>query len=159
METRQNVRENLIATAAKYIGVTEVGPDNRGRDVDRFLTIAGTATGQPWCAAFVYAVTRQAGYHPGVRWPASCRSWVAWGIEHRAVRTTPRRGDLVVFDWDGDGPDDHIGFVEKVHKVGPVVSLTTIEGNTRVTGKRRDGVYRRTRVIRRSRVVFIDPTV
>ncbi len=149
----------ILEQAKTYLGVAETGAANRGFVVDRFLETAGTAKGQPWCAAFVYTVCREANYRPSVRYPASCRSWVAWAVEHQALRIKPVPGDLVVFDFDADGSkDDHIGIVEKLILFGPVVTLATIEGNTPGTGGRRDGVYRRRRVMRRSRLAFIDAT-
>lgn len=152
-------RTAIIEHARKYLGVTETGLANRGSVVDRFLETAGTEKGQPWCAAFIYTVCREAGYKPAVRYPASCRSWIAWAVEHQALLVKPAPGDLVVFDFDADGSkDDHIGVVEKLISFGPVVTLATIEGNTPGTGGRRDGVYRRRRVMRRSRLAFIDAT-
>ena len=41
-------------------------------------------------------------------------------------KSTPRAGDIVTFDWNGDGLADHIAIVEKVED-GKIV---TIEGNT-----------------------------
>ena len=38
-----------------------------------------------------------------------------------------QRGDVVIFDWGGDGATDHVGFVEKNLGGG---TLQTIEGNT-----------------------------
>lgn len=48
-------------------------------------------------------------------------------------RVKPQYGDIIVFDWQQDGAQDHIGFVEKVE--GNVV--TTIEGNYTDAVKRR----------------------
>lgn len=153
------MRETVLRMARKYLGVIEEGGANRGTAVDKFLESAGAAKGQPWCAAFVYQVVRDAGYKPAVRYPASCRSWIAWAVEHQALLVKPQPGDLVVFDFDLDGAkDDHVGVVEKLIAFGPVVTLATIEGNTPGTGGRRDGVYRRRRVMRRSRLAFIDAT-
>lgn len=39
--------------------------------------------------------------------------------------SSPKAGDIIVFDWDGNGSADHIGIVEKVEKG----YITTIEGN------------------------------
>lgn len=153
------MRETILQMARKYLGTVEDGGANRGPQVDRFLESAGSAKGQPWCAAFAYHVVRDAGYKPMVKYPASCTSWVAWAVEHRALLAKPEPGDLVVFDFDADGAkDDHIGIVEKLISFGPVVTIATIEGNTPGTGGRRDGVYRRKRVMQRSRLAFIDAT-
>nr|MCW1079565.1 CHAP domain-containing protein [Streptococcus anginosus] len=54
-------------------------------------------------------------------------------------------GDLVCFDWDGDGVADHVGFVERNYGS----YYQTIEGNTSsgASGSQSNGggVYRRTR--------------
>jgi len=39
--------------------------------------------------------------------------------------SSPKAGDIIVFDWDGNGSADHIGIVEKVENG----YITTIEGN------------------------------
>ncbi len=49
--------------------------------------------------------------------------------------TTPRPGDLVLFDRNGDGTLDHIGLVESVDGAG---RIHTIEGNASDQVKRRD---------------------
>lgn len=145
-----------LEIARTYVGVKEVG-HNRGPHVTRWLAEAGAKPGDPWCAAFVNHVVHEAGGRCEVRYPASCRSWVAWAIDHHARVDKPRPGDLVVYDWDGDGPDDHIGVVSAIRSWGPLVSLTAVEGNTRATGAKLDGVYERSRTVRRSRLVFIRP--
>ncbi|MEU3618841.1 CHAP domain-containing protein [Streptomyces sp. NPDC006872] len=56
-------------------------------------------------------------------------------------------GDIVFFDWDGDGVADHVGVVEKASAAGAAVA--TIEANTSAgtsgSQSNGDGVYRRTR--------------
>ena len=79
---------------------------------------------------------------------ASVGDWVAmagangYGL---SVAATPRPGDLVAFDWDGNGdyayPNRHIGLVKSVGHNG---RITTIEGNTTLPSGG-DGVARRTR--------------
>lgn len=59
-------------------------------------------------------------------------------------RQTPKRGDIVFFDFSGKHTSrTHVGIVEKVNADG---SITTIEGNTSVTSNDNGGaVMRRTR--------------
>lgn len=61
-----------------------------------------------------------------------------------AWNTTPKRGDVVFFDFSGaHSSRSHVGIIEKVNADG---SLTTIEGNTSVTSQDNGGaVMRRTR--------------
>ncbi|MFI1463687.1 CHAP domain-containing protein [Nocardia carnea] len=81
-----------------------------------------------WCAAFTSHVWEKAGYQ--VDWtnpnyvPAiwnDAKAQLDTGTAHDAVE-----GDLIIFDWQGDGTPDHIGIVEKV--VGNTIH--TIEGNS-----------------------------
>lgn len=46
---------------------------------------------------------------------------------------TVQPGDVVFYDWEGDGVSDHVGFVESVRGDG---TLVTIEGNTENACKR-----------------------
>lgn len=55
----------------------------------------------------------------GVQWFKSARLWHDRGYE-------PQPGDIVFFDWGGDGGADHVGIVESCD--GSTVH--TIEGNT-----------------------------
>ena len=48
-------------------------------------------------------------------------------------RVVPEVGDIIVYDWQGDGYADHIGIVEQVN----VNQITTIEGNYQDSVKRR----------------------
>jgi hypothetical protein len=72
----------------------------------------------------------------------------------------PARGDLVCYDFDGDGQfDDHIGVVVGVLGFGPMLTLQTVEGNTSsgVAGSQGDGdgVFLRRRVVSAKSVGFI----
>jgi hypothetical protein len=72
----------------------------------------------------------------------------------------PARGDLVCYDFDGDGQfDDHIGLVVRVVAIGPVLTLETVEGNTSSgnagSQANGDGVFLRRRVISASKVAFV----
>ena len=98
--------------------------------------------GQPWCVMFVMWAFAQAGVAllAGttsctllMRAAQAAGCWVTSGC---------RPGDVVLYDWDGDGRPDHCGIVEAVSGSG----VTAIEGNTAV-GNDSDGgeVMRRTR--------------
>ena len=60
-------------------------------------------------------------------------------------RTTPRAGDIAIFNWDGRGAPEHIGLVEKPLGGGKFQSL---EGNTSLVNDSNGGaVMRRTRLL------------
>lgn len=103
------------------------------------------ASGVPYCDMFVTWCLRQVGvtnfdsaYVPGRINTARANGWlVSWA--------NARPGDLVCFDWDGDGEADHIGIAEYFYDW----SVQTIEGNTSsdAAGSQSNGggVYRRVR--------------
>lgn len=156
------LRERLVraAVAAAAAGVREVGGNNHGPEVKKFLAAVGLPEGYAWCDAFVsYLLTEAAGRPTGIESAgvivtyarARAKGWVV---------SAPARGDIVCFDFDSDGSvDDHIGIVVKVLRRGPWLTLRTVEGNTSsgLAGSQADGggVYLRTRVVRASSVRFI----
>lgn len=84
-----------------------------------------------WCACFVSWCANQCGYIDSGMIPkfSLCTDGVAWFQKRnqwKGQTYTPMPGDIIFFDWDGDGKADHVGIVEKV-KEGLVY---TIEGNT-----------------------------
>ncbi|MEN9684832.1 MAG: hypothetical protein RLZZ28_618 [Bacteroidota bacterium] len=88
--------------------------------------------GVPWCAMFVSWVYDQAGYplgkiddENGFRYcPSAYQFWKA----HDRITTEPHKGDIVLFDWSGDGKCDHTGIF--VEWVTPYKSFISWEGNT-----------------------------
>lgn len=84
-----------------------------------------------WCATFVSWVGAHAS-DDGSPFPkfASCSAGIQWFASHgqwaQAGDYTPQPGDLIFFDWKGDGAPDHVGIVDYVSD-GRVY---TIEGNT-----------------------------
>lgn len=107
------------------------------------------ASGVAYCAMFVSWVYAQC---PNDSIPGGMFAYVPYGINRaRAAgaivsfeQAVP--GDLICFDWGGDGVADHVGIVEGYPSNGTIV---TIEGNTSAgtTGSQSNGggVYRRTR--------------
>lgn len=84
-----------------------------------------------WCACFVSWCANECGYIDAGVIPkfAGCVSGAQW-FKDRALwqdnSYEPRPGDIIFFDWEGDGETDHVGIVEKVEN-GIVY---TVEGNS-----------------------------
>jgi hypothetical protein len=127
--------KSIVEVAQKYIG-------NKGGEI--FWRWMGFGSRVSWCACFASYCADEAGYVKTGILPksASCEkggkgSWIYWlkkrGLWREAADYTPRTGDLIFFDWGGDGLADHIGIVERVE--GRTVH--TIEGNTSDTVARR----------------------
>lgn len=94
----------------------------------------------PWCGAFVTWCGKQKGVpipytFPTGYTPAYCPGWVAWAKKNgtwypASIPTSkfnPRRGDIVLFDWNVDRDPDHIGIVLSYDGKR---TLKTAEGNT-----------------------------
>lgn len=143
----------VLSIAAGEIGYSRWTDPKQGTKYGRWyaeLTRSpyfGT-NGVPYCAIFVAWVLNQAGQScPGMP-TASCSTAKNGAKKAGIIRSNKKDakpGDLVIFDWGGDGKVDHIGFVEKNY--GSYIQ--TIEGNTSSgnSGSQSNGgeVHRRTR--------------
>jgi len=52
--------------------------------------------------------------------------WFKAKHQYQSKAYTPQPGDIIWYDWNGDGKADHIGFVEKAEGG----KIYTIEGNS-----------------------------
>lgn len=105
----------------------------------------------PWCAMFVSYCFYNNGLplnierKEGFAW---CPSGVDWFKAKGWWHTqNPQVGDVVFYDWNGDGEAKHVGMVEKVNSDGSIVA---IEGNTSVGNDSNGG-----QVMRRNRDAYI----
>ena len=111
--------------------------------VEVALTQLGNEGGQPywswygfegrveWCACFVSWCADQCGYLESIIIPkfSLCSDGVDWFIANgqwQSRNYEPSAGDIIFFDWDGDGTTDHVGIVESCEN-GVV---HTVEGNS-----------------------------
>jgi hypothetical protein len=130
--------DQVLARASSFLGYKE-GPDND--------TPFGSWYGlnhQPWCDMWVsYVFHEEGGDDIGGHF-AYCPSHVEWFRQRGQWGTTPRRGAVVFFSWDGGPSADHVGLVEV-----PNAWPQTLEGNTSSgaggSQSNGDGVYRRVR--------------
>lgn len=121
------MREKIIEIAHREIGVTENPPNsNRCKYTEWF-----GLNGQPWCGMFVSWVFFMAGiplpkigYSKGF---AGCQYAVANVSKWGRIVTIPLPGDVVFYDWEGDGKFDHTSIFEKDLGKG---LFQAIEGNT-----------------------------
>ena len=84
-----------------------------------------------WCAIFVSWCADQCGYLDAGVLPKmeGVRPYVDWFRERgqwQGRDYEPSPGDIIFFDWEGDGLADHVGIVEKVENE----LIYTVEGNT-----------------------------
>lgn len=128
--------KSMMKRAASMIGMHE------GRDTAAISKITSKSginpATTPWCAAFAMNLIDE---HKlldlkGLSNRNYCPTIENWAREKGVYGTPdkykPKTGDAIMFDWNGDGTEDHIGLVESV-KNGKVY---TIEGNSSDSVKR-----------------------
>lgn len=160
-------RKAALRELQKLVGVHEEGRNNHGRMVD-IITHADTLPGDgySWCQSTQNYAWKKANGENLAGGTASVWHFVSWAsVRPRAAavnpKDRPRVADHVTFAFKGGGPFDHVGQIERVLKVGPVMYLQTIEGNTGPTGSvsdpgtGRDGVYRKRRMVKRSSIDIV----
>lgn len=102
-------------------------------------------SGVAYCAMFASWCLCQVGATAPGFIGAYC-PWIVTAIRNagRAVSAANAQpGDVVLFDWEGDGTSDHVGFVESNDPYAR--TLTCIEGNTTGSDGRSGSVARRIR--------------
>lgn len=126
------LRDSALAIARTFIGVVE---EPAGSNKVMFSAWYGV-TG-PWCAMFVSYCYNKAGSKnakAGINW-AYCPTILADAkAQKNGLTIVPKSwvqaGDIVLFDWTGEGVMNHVGLVvDPPTKSG---MLKTIEGNTSV---------------------------
>ncbi len=129
----------LISIAAAELGVREATGHNDGERIKAYLAAVGLKVGQPWCAAFVSWVCKQAGYaQPRTGWSPAL-------FPASRLRKIPEAGQVFGVYFTELKRIGHCGFVEELR--GDWVQ--TLEGNTNVAGSREgDGVYRKWRPLK-----------
>lgn len=135
-----------MATAEKLLDIAraELGTKESPANSNKVKYSAWYGLTGPWCVMFAMWCCNQAGVDLPVR-TASC-SVLRAAAKSAGMWVTGdyRPGDIVIYDWGGDGVPDHCGIVETAGGA----SVVAIEGNTAV-GDNSDGgeVMRRTRTV------------
>lgn len=120
-----------VEIAKKYIGVKESPPDSNRVMFSDWYGMIG-----PWCAMYVtYCFTNAGAKHfdkNSARW-AYCPFMLTDARNQRHGLTVvpkdkARVGDIVLFDWKGDGVADHVGILTT--RVNKHNDFKSIEGNT-----------------------------
>lgn len=136
------VGARMVRLAQAEIGVRESpsGSNNspRIREYRRATDGAENIPG-PWCAYFVSWLAKGAGAPigaggNGTGYVPTLEAWGKQNDRYIDPSNRPSPGDIVIFDWEGDGTSDHTGIVERVAADGTV---HTIEGNSSNSVRRR----------------------
>lgn len=121
--------DDILEFAEQFLGCNEADGS-----ANKFLNGASSAS-IPWCAAFVEYVMENGGSWDSVPdWYKNIdNKWYCPNVYNAASSANAiisaqeaQPGDIVLFDWDGDGVKDHIGIIKSTDG-GKVV---TVEGNT-----------------------------
>ena len=117
------------------LALTCLGDNENDGSADKYLD-GGSSSATPWCGAFVNKIFQWAedmGFQPknwvkDISNPLYCPSIQDTAQNSNAIVNTSsaKPGDIVLFDWDGDGVSDHTGIVAE-NNGG---TITTVEGNT-----------------------------
>jgi peptidoglycan hydrolase-like protein with peptidoglycan-binding domain len=150
-------RKNIIDTAASQNGTKENPPNSNRTKYGEWYGMNGVS----WCAIFVSWVYNEAGHPLGtIDSPKGyhyCPSAYNFWKRNNRITKDPQPGDIVLYDWNGDGLSDHTGiFIEWVK---PGETFRAWEGNTSVTNDSDGGqVMLRTRSARLVQA-FVNPGV
>lgn len=152
----------FVAVAEDYLGIREVGGDNRGPAVEFFQKLGEIQPGLPWCAAYVNACAEIScailnipspleaidleGYVQAYYLHAKARGWIR-------ADGRPGVGDLFMVYHPSKERYAHIGIVAAVTHDG----FLTLEGNSNEDGGRDGiGVFQNVRHFS-DRIVFANP--
>lgn len=131
---------DLVAIAESQLGYTEstrnytVWEDNSVHGYTRYGDWYGSPHGD-WCAMFVSFCIRYANVE-GMPLHWGVRPWIeeltGLGLYHSAESYSPKPGDLIFYDWEGDGLSDHVGIVAEVTEAAEHMGagIKAIEGNS-----------------------------
>lgn len=130
---RKPLREKALEQARRYVGQKESPPgSNRIAFASLWYGLVG-----PWCAMAVTRWYVDAGSKAFVK--GSRYAYVPYVVQDaRAGRNglsatqKPLPGDLVCFDWEGNGVSDHIGLFDSWIAGAEGQEFTSCEGNTSV---------------------------
>jgi hypothetical protein len=149
---RDQIIGSLIKEAEKYVGVSEVGGDNKGPEVEMFQkAVDGKANRESWCMCAVQFWLKQISKEYAIEdcgIPSSEHCMTVWNkapLDRKFKHPEP--GDIVVWQYWKEGKptaSGHTGLVIKVDSD----CFHTIEGNTGPGSeviREGDGVYKKVR--------------
>lgn len=141
--TENKLRTQVVCCADGWLGLNEKDGSHK-KIIDLYNSVAFLPRGykvkctDAWCAAFVTAIGIQLGISqivlPECGVGEMVKLYKKIGRYRSSAVHTPQAGDLVVYDWEGNGTGDHIGVVEWVWGK----HMTVVEGNYKNAVARRE---------------------
>lgn len=149
-------RQSIIAIAASQDGIVESPPNSNKTKYGKWYGLDGVK----WCCIFVSWVYDQAGHHlekvDTANGYQSCQSGFIFWKRNGCIVKEPQSGDIVLYDWGGDGICDHTGIFLKWIDAAKT-AFQAWEGNTEI-GNNSDGGRVMLRSRKRSLVrAFVTP--
>ena len=131
-----SIKDDIITKAYSYRGIQEGGPEHRAI-IESYNSHKPLARGyavqlsDAWCMVFISDLFIECGAVPalGVT-ECGCEEYLQAAKARGMCVSSPVRGDLILYDWDGSGRASHIGLVVSVDKD---VFMDVIEGNKSVS--------------------------
>lgn len=128
-----------IPSGGGNAGLVQVALSQEGSGGEPYWRWYGFDSRVSWCACFVSWCADQCGLIDAGVMPkfSLCSDGVAWFAARGRLMdasSVPSPGDLIFFDWGGDGHVDHVGIVEDVANG----TVYTVEGNSGNRVRRRD---------------------
>jgi hypothetical protein len=123
-----SLRLSALTIAQSYLGVHEVGGNNRGPEVEEMLRLVKLPPGEPWCEAALYTFFAKAAgalglVNPVPRTGSTLRMWAL--AEPVCRDSNPVAGAIYVLKHSEH--TGHVGIIESVNDDG---TITEISGNT-----------------------------
>ena len=142
----------IVEIAKKEIGEKETPINSNNSKYNKWFGLPNL----PWCGMFVSWCYAQAGFPlPKIGFSkgfAGCQTAVAYFKKNNQITTEPKEGDIVFYDWNGDGRYDHTGLFVKWITAS---TFEAIEGNTAVGNDSNGGTVMR-RIRDKKNVIFIN---
>lgn len=135
--------DDLLEIAKSQLGYAESTKnyiineeDSRKKGYSRYGDWYGDKYGD-WCAMYVSFCLSYSEV-VGVPYESNCQDWIdilsdeKYDLYAEASEYTPKVGDIIFFDWQGDGVSDHVGIVAEVTEATETepAKVKTIEGNS-----------------------------
>jgi hypothetical protein len=133
------IRDMALNIALEQVGVCEVGGNNRGPEVERYLDAVDLAPGQPWCCAGIVWCYREATLRAGggIRAPlpktGKCaRLWARCPLLWRSDLPSVAAVYIHLTDPDDPDSDGHCGIVTSWTDA----TISGVEFNANAAGSR-----------------------
>ncbi len=124
-------RQDVLNKAESQLGTTEYPPKSNKSPYG--LWYSSSLDGQKWCAMFVSWVFHHAGHPLGTIQTKNgihhCQSAHNYYKQKGMLTSNPQPGDIVIYDWEGNGYADHIGIFIKWTSLDRT-AIEAYEGNT-----------------------------